>query len=107
MSRQHREFIDSREAYSSEEIAGYNATADDYAEYGQWLGSYERSCQEFALCGDPAREAADYEENARYDYYNELREEFYDNAELYADQHDNITADDINRLFQEASRLRN
>ena len=31
--------------------------------------SYEAECEAYAICGDPARDAADYEENARYNRY--------------------------------------
>lgn len=33
------------------------------------VGSYEQSCNDYALYGDPARDAADYEFNAQYDRY--------------------------------------
>lgn len=39
--------------------------------------SYERDCELYALCGDPAREELEAEYNARFDY---MREAFGDTA---------------------------
>ena len=44
--------------------------------------SYESYCAEYAVYGDPEREAMDYEENARYDQYDGYRED----ADLLAAQ---------------------
>jgi len=39
------------------------------------MSSYEQYCDDYALFGDPERDAADYEENARYDRWDGHRDE--------------------------------
>jgi len=42
------------------------------------MGSYEQSCIDYALHGDPERDHWDHEEAARYDRFDGMREEFFD-----------------------------
>ena len=54
------------------------------------MSDYQLECELYAIYGDPAREAFDYEENARYDCYDGLRGERlgdeYDDSPQFDDQ---------------------
>lgn len=42
------------------------------------MSDYQQECELYAIYGDPARDAYDYEENARYDRYDGFRGERLD-----------------------------
>ena len=50
------------------------------------MSSYEQNCIDYALHGNPMRDAFEYEENARFDYANELKEEFFDDADVWYEE---------------------
>ena len=48
--------------------------------------SYQEDCENYALYGNPMRDHYDHEENARFDRYDGMREQFYDSADVDEDR---------------------